>query len=88
MNNYIVDLTGVYSADDFHKVLRETLPLPDYYGDNLDALYDVFTEWSGPSRIEFQNTGEMEAFMPKYLRALKRLCEDAAEENPELEILL
>lgn len=88
MNNYIVDLTGVYSADEFHRALREALPLPEYYGNNLDALYDVLTEWSGPCRIEFRNLGEMQASMPKYLGALRRLCEDVMEDNPKLQILL
>ena len=83
---YIVDLETVYSADELHAELREVLPLPEHYGNNLDALYDVLTEWTKPCVIRFIHTGEAEAAMPKYMRALRRLCEDVQEENPNLEM--
>ena len=30
-----------------HKYLKEALGLPDYYGENLDALYDCLCEMAG-----------------------------------------
>ena len=38
-----------------HDYLAEALNLPDYYGKNLDALYDCLTEMS--CEIELVNAG-------------------------------
>ena len=51
--------------------------------------------WSGgslepyaPGKSIGGNTGEMQAAMPGYFKALRRLCEDVQAENPEFEIRL
>ena len=31
------------SLDDIHNILKKQLSFPDYYGNNLDALYDILT---------------------------------------------
>lgn len=43
MREIIVDLSFVYSKDDLHDALKASLELPDYYGRNLDALYDCLS---------------------------------------------
>lgn len=40
---YTINLSGVNSRDALHDALEKALPLPEYYGRNLDALYDVLT---------------------------------------------
>ncbi len=40
---YYIDLRNVNSPEQLHDVLEEALPLPEYYGRNLDALYDILT---------------------------------------------
>ena len=35
----------------FHDYLKKELNLPDYYGNNFDALYDCLTEMSGEVTI-------------------------------------
>ena len=62
-------------ADTLHKTLRKVLPLPDYYGDNLDALHDVLTEFGAAWTLEFR--GEPP-------QGLREMCEDAMEETPGL----
>lgn len=52
--DYIVDLKNVCDEKEFHQAL--TIPLPDYYGNNLDALYDVMTSYDKPVKIIFINT--------------------------------
>ena len=42
--------------DDFYQTAVKELTLPDYFGNNLDALWDVFTgEIELPIKIEFEN---------------------------------
>ena len=53
MKEYRVDLTNTTDNDSLHNALKEGLSLPDYYGKNLDALYDVLTEIGEPTAITF-----------------------------------
>ncbi len=82
-----VDLSGVASREEFHKRICQTLPCPSYYGDNLDALYDVLTENSEPWEISFTNLETMEQQLPGYLAALREMCEDATGEKTGLQVI-
>lgn len=35
----------ISSMEQFHIALKEKLDFPDYYGGNLNALYDCLTGW-------------------------------------------
>jgi RNAse (barnase) inhibitor barstar len=37
----LIDCSAISSEEDFHKALAKTLSFPAYYGNNLDALWDV-----------------------------------------------
>lgn len=41
----IIELSGeeFKTKTDFHRILKNRLDLPDYYGANLDALWDCIT---------------------------------------------
>ena len=44
MKTVTLALARMQSIRQLHKYLRTELELPDYYGENLDALYDCLTE--------------------------------------------
>ncbi len=44
MKVVLLDGNRIKNSDDLHAAFAEALDLPDYYGRNLDALYDVLTE--------------------------------------------
>ena len=44
MKTVTLALARMQSIRQLHKYLRAELELPDYYGENLDALYDCLTE--------------------------------------------
>lgn len=64
------------------KYLNEKLELPEWWGRNLDALYDCLTEPGEPTALVLADRATMEG-TPFGLRLL-RVLEDAAEENPFL----
>jgi len=39
----ILDGTAIHTQEQLHDALKQTLGLPDYYGRNLDALWDCLT---------------------------------------------
>ncbi|MCL2596586.1 MAG: barstar family protein [Paludibacter sp.] len=38
-----IDFKNIQTNDDFYRQLKLKIELPDYFGNNLDALYDVLT---------------------------------------------
>ncbi len=70
-----------------HDYLKAQLGLPDYYGRNLDALYDLLTECGEKRTIALRNKDDMEQQMGHYATALLDTFQDAAEQNPALNFI-
>jgi len=41
----ILEGSRIKTIEDFHREIKNVLELPDYYGNNLDALWDCLTGW-------------------------------------------
>ena len=82
---YEIDLTGVTTKMQFQDKVMQVLPCPDYYGRNLDALYDVLTELRENVELVFLEFLEFSHRMPGYAEALENMCADAKAENPLLQ---
>ena len=65
-----------------HRYLKEKMQFPDYYGGNLDALYDCLTE-AEEMEIEVQNREQAQNY---FLRIWSVLL-DAAKENEGLRLI-
>ena len=73
-----IDFLEIGDYEDFYAQLKEKLTLPEHFGDNLDALFDVITgELEMPLHIEFVNLSveQLEIF-----EDLLTTLEDAEEE--------
>ena len=76
--DYLVDISYVRSREELHHLLKKALDLPDYYGMNLDALYDLLSEYR--AMLTVTGADEAAAGAPEladYLEALDRVCLDA-----------
>ena len=69
-----------------HEYLKLQLQLPEYYGNNLDALYDLLTERTAETKILVTEWTELEVNLGSYAAALMDTFYDAAKENPMLTI--
>ena len=67
-----------------HEYLKEQCQFPDYYGNNLDALYDVLTERAEPLKIKVQYAEELKEILCGYGEAFLETLQDAAAENPNI----
>lgn len=56
--NYI-ELDGKEIKEKSHEYLIKKLNLPDYYGKNLDALYDCLTDIGTETEIHLINSNEI-----------------------------
>lgn len=78
MNEVFIDFTDIGDYEEFYRQLKQKLPLPEYFGDNLDALYDTITgDVELPLHLEFVNMSvdQLETF-----EDLLTTMEDAVEE--------
>ena len=79
---HIIDFSGVTSAEAFHNLLAQKLDLPDWYGHNLDALYDCLTELPEPVNLILKNWNSAADFAPGF----ESVFSDAQEENTDFTI--
>ncbi|MEC0238834.1 barstar family protein [Paenibacillus dokdonensis] len=81
MRDIILDGGKVDNRDQMHAVLKEALQLPDYYGNNLDALWDCLTGWvEMPLMIRWLHFQESEEKLGEYSQLLLQLFRNAEEE--------
>lgn len=83
---FYLDLTGISTTDELQDYLVKELPLPEYYGRNLDALYDVLTEIGDDWNIIFYNVSGASESIGQYFDNIKRVCSDACLENHKLKV--
>jgi len=83
-----VELDGrqMYNRVSTHDHLQQRLELPDYYGRNLDALYDLLTEHADPLEIVVWYPEVLKEQLGRYGDALLRTLQEAAGSNPSLTI--
>ena len=56
MKEILIDFSNIGDDEDFYTELKSKLELPEYFGDNLDALSDVISgSLELPLHIEFVN---------------------------------
>ena len=77
----VLDAANMTEKEATHAYLKKALALPDYYGSNLDALYDCLTELDETS-LRFVNLDAAEGYFAKLLPVFQ----EAQEENPRLQI--
>ena len=86
MADYVIDCAQIATRDDLHRIFRESLCFPSWYGNNLDALHDSLPTLSGTLRLENWETAQ--ARLGKYGLAAKKAIASAGLENTGLDILL
>ena len=78
----ILDAAQMNEKAQTHRYLAEMLALPDYYGRNLDALYDCLTDLD-ETEIRFVNLEEAGG---SYFSRVLSVFREAEIENPKLHL--
>lgn len=83
MERITINLTGATSKDAIQDILVNSLPLPEYYGRNLDALNDCLSTMFIGKRVEITLIGldEVPSDLAGYVNGLRRVFMDAAAET-------
>ena len=77
------ELTGI---DDLHDKLAEAFEFPEYYGANLDALYDMLTT-GGDMELRLQNPEALQLLPGGYGKRVLETLEDAAQDQPRFHLV-
>ena len=80
-----LDCANLTQRESAHAYLARTLDLPDYYGKNLDALYDCLTDMP-PCTVVLAGAQALRQ-SGGYGAKLLSVLEDAALSNPTLELV-
>ncbi len=86
MEEIIIDCSRIQSKEDLHRIFRETLSFPDWYGSNLDALHDCLTDISG--KVRLLNWEIAENNLGAYGQKAKKVIAAAALHNTDLDLYI
>lgn len=82
MKQYILNGASMATREAAHDEIVRALPLPEYYGRNLDALWDELGCLQG--EILLANAASITGYGAEILTLLR----EAAEENPRLTLTI
>lgn len=69
------------SREAAHAQIKQQLDLPEYYGNNLDALHDCLTDIATATHIVVSYAETIKEALGSYGEILLRVLSDVAEEN-------
>lgn len=69
-----------------HRYIKTRLSLPAYYGENLDALWDVLSTLGEPLYIQLINPHKLPENLGEYGTALLNIFMEANQANDNLHI--
>lgn len=88
MKRINIDGKELVSPKALHDALAAALSFPEYYGGNLDALYDVLTDISEPICLAIENSADARSALDGYWWSFLEVFSDAQKKTGKLRLLL
>ena len=82
MNNITLKLDKFSKKEELHSYLKKKMKFPDYYGENLDALFDCLTDISTDTAVDIKYDADNEL-----QREVLAVFSDAVSQNTHLAII-
>ena len=83
----VLDGRSVTDCEDLHHQMENVLNFPEWYGGNLDALYDCLTELMEEVDIRILHMDALKSTLGNYADKLLQVLEDAAQVNLNIQIV-
>lgn len=84
MRKILLDFRVADTREKVQEYLMLSFEFPDYYGRNLDALFDMLTGLGEDTCVGVFGIEDSSEVPAKYLGQVKRVMQDAERENPHL----
>lgn len=82
MKKITLDFENISGKEEMHKYLAEKFEFPDYYGGNLDALFECLTDIAEPTAVNIVNA------INDYDEQIINVITSAEEENDNLAVFV
>ena len=84
-NPIILDFTGCKYLGELHKLLKKKFGFPEYYGENLDALWDCLKYYCKDRRhVLIKGVGAMPEELQGYMEKVMEVFDDVHEVTPNI----
>ena len=86
-NPITLDFTGCKNLDGIHLILKTKFGLPEYYGENWDALWDCLDGlFSGSENVKVNIYGflSLPEDLREYCMTMLKIFDDVHEETPNV----
>ncbi len=87
MRKIVLDARKMATKEIAHRYLKEVFDFPDYYGNNLDALWDELTGWTD-IEIVIRHHQRLRENLGAYGEKLLEVFEELEKENLRVEVVL
>ena len=82
MNHFILDFGEVKTLLELHQNLKEVFSLPDYYGNNMDALWDCLSCcYNETTTIELRNLDVLRKRLEQTVQTMLEVFQDLHDED-------
>lgn len=86
MEEIFLDCNKMTSKSEAHKYIKEMLKFPYYYGENLDALWDLLSTKSKMISIFLLHEERLHKNLGDYGKQLIGVFKEAADENANIKL--
>lgn len=79
-----IDVINIKTTKELHKLLKERLDFPDFYGENWDAFWDAITGLIElPTIVQFIGWSYLEKNLPNDAEVLQECLKEYNKEYPD-----
>lgn len=82
MNHFVLNFSEIKTLLELHQYLKEVFSLPDYYGNNMDALWDCLSCcYNENTTIELRNFDVLRKRMEQTAKTMLEVFQDLHDED-------
>ena len=82
MNHFVLDFSEIRTVVELHQYLKEVFALPEYYGNNMDALWDCLSCcYDESTTIELKNLDVLRKRLEQTTKTMLEVFQDLHNED-------